>query len=112
MHPPTTPPPPAPHNKFHLQDFAREGELTIFGGRPAMGRTSVALNIALSLQEQTGGKAIYFDLDCMHSHIDLRLRTITGEIVEPTPLFERTQTCPIDSQRSVSNRRRETYRFV
>ena len=82
----------APCNTKHLLDaFCRPGELTLFGGRPSMGRTSVALNLALALQKQTSKQVLYFDLDCLQSNVERRLRTITGEIIEPQALFERTR---------------------
>jgi len=82
----------APRDTKQLLDaFCRPGELTLFGGRPSMGRTSVALNLALALQKQTSKQVLYFDLDCLHSNVERRLRTITGEITEPLALFERNR---------------------
>ncbi len=55
-----------------------------------MGSTSTMLNVALALQVQLGGKALYFDLAHTGSNVERRLRTIVGEFEEPAAMVERT----------------------
>jgi hypothetical protein len=55
-----------------------------------MGSTSVALNVALALQDQTARSVLYYDLGFPEGHAERRLRTLTGQWRADAPFVERT----------------------
>ena len=60
-------------NLDKLTSFFREGELTVIGGRPSMGKTSLALTIARTLSLRNGKKIVYFSLEMSKEQVLRRI---------------------------------------
>lgn len=62
---------------FIHQNFPK-GKLTILGARPAMGKSSLAISLALSLAKAEE-KSVYFLLEMSKEHLDRRIILQVGE---------------------------------
>lgn len=86
---------------FIKQNFPK-GKLSIIGGRPAMGKSSLAISMALSLA-QDGMNSIYFSLEMSEEQLIRRMKMQIGEenykridgtiLIDDTPCHELSDMC-------------------
>lgn len=62
--------------EFIMQNFP-QGKVTIVGGRPAMGKSSFAASLALSLA-QHGKKSVFFSLEMSKEQLIRRMKMQVG----------------------------------